>query len=149
MSGDPIRVGVLGAAGRMGRMVAGAVTAAEGMVLAAAADPLAPGSEVSGVTLVADVGDLLNAGVDVVDELDGSGPDEELVVSTPVSDEVESSPDEETADESESAVEPVLVSMPVPVPVRLASPPPSVAQPGKQQQAQSPSAANGLFFMGV
>jgi len=66
MSGDPIRVGVLGAAGRMGRMVAGAVTAAEGMVLAAAADPSAPGSEVSGVTLVADVGDLLNAGVDVV-----------------------------------------------------------------------------------
>ncbi|GIT76862.1 MAG: hypothetical protein Ct9H300mP31_13930 [Acidimicrobiaceae bacterium] len=50
----------------MGRMVAGAVTAAEGMVLAAAADPSAPGSEVSGVTLVADVGDLLNAGVDVV-----------------------------------------------------------------------------------
>ena len=50
----------------MGRMVAGAVTAAEGMVLAAAADPSATGSEVSGVTLVADVGDLLNAGVDVV-----------------------------------------------------------------------------------
>ena len=50
----------------MGRMVAGAVTAAEGMVLAAAADPSAPGSAVSGVTLVADVGDLLNAGVDVV-----------------------------------------------------------------------------------
>ena len=66
MSGDPIRVGVLGAAGRMGRMVAGAVTAAEGMVLAAAADPLASGSEVSGVPLVAGVGDLLNAGVDVV-----------------------------------------------------------------------------------
>ena len=50
----------------MGRMVAGAVTAAEGMVLAAAADPSDPGSEVSGVTLVADLGDLLNAGVDVV-----------------------------------------------------------------------------------
>ena len=50
----------------MGRMVAGAVTAAEGMVLAAAADPSAPGSEGAGVTLVADVGDLLNAGVDVV-----------------------------------------------------------------------------------
>ena len=47
-------------------MGAGAVTAAEGMVLAAAADPSAPGWEVSGVTLVADVGDLLNAGVDVV-----------------------------------------------------------------------------------
>ena len=66
MSGDPIRVGVLGAAGRMGRRGAGAGTAAEGMGLAAAADPSAPGAEVSGVTLVADVGDLLNAGVDVV-----------------------------------------------------------------------------------
>ena len=50
----------------MGRMVAGAVTATEGMVLVAAADPSAPGLEVSGVTLVADIGDLLNAGVDVV-----------------------------------------------------------------------------------
>ena len=50
----------------MGRMVAGAVTAAEWMVLVAAADPSAPGLEVSGVTLVADIGDLLNAGVDVV-----------------------------------------------------------------------------------
>ena len=66
MSGDLIRVGVLGAAGRMGRMVAGAVTAAEGMILAAAADPSAPGSEIDGVTLVADIGDLLNAGVEVV-----------------------------------------------------------------------------------
>ena len=66
MSVNPIRVGVLGAAGRMGRMVTDAVTAAEGMVLVAAADPSAPGAEVSGMTLVDDIGDLLNVGVDVV-----------------------------------------------------------------------------------
>jgi len=66
MSGDPIRVGVLGAAGRMGGSVADAVTAADGMVLVAAADPSAPGSTVCGIEVVADVQDLLVAGVDVV-----------------------------------------------------------------------------------
>ena len=66
MSGDLIRVGVLGAAGRMGRMVAGAVTAADGLIMAAADEPPAPGSEIDGVTLVADIGGLLNAGVEVV-----------------------------------------------------------------------------------
>ena len=66
MSGDPIRVGVLGAAGRMGRSVADAVTAADGMVLVAAVDPSAPGSRVCNVEVVADIRDLVEAGVDVV-----------------------------------------------------------------------------------
>ena len=50
----------------MGGSVADAVTAADGMVLVAAADPSAPGSTVCGVEVVADVQDLLVAGVDVV-----------------------------------------------------------------------------------
>ena len=64
----PIRVGVLGAAGRMGRAVADAVYEADGLTLVAAADPSAPGSEVNGVTLVAGVEALLDAdpGLDVV-----------------------------------------------------------------------------------
>ena len=66
MSGDPISVGVLGAAGRMGRSVADAVTAADGMVLVAAADPSASGSRVCNVDVVADVHDLVEIGVDVV-----------------------------------------------------------------------------------
>ncbi len=63
-----IRVGVLGVAGRMGRAVADAVDEADGLALVAAADPSAPGSEVNGVTVVAGVEDLLDAGpgVDVV-----------------------------------------------------------------------------------
>ena len=65
MSGDPIRVGVVGAVGRMGRSVAKAVTAADGMVLAAAADPSAPGSEVCGVEVLADVDALVEVGIDV------------------------------------------------------------------------------------
>ena len=64
----PIRVGVLGVAGRMGRAVADAVHEADGLTLVAAADPSAPGSEVNGVTVAAGVEDLLDAGpgVDVV-----------------------------------------------------------------------------------
>ena len=64
----PIRVGVLGVAGRMGRAVADAVHEADGLMLVAAADPSAPGSEVNGVTVAASVEDLLDAGpgVDVV-----------------------------------------------------------------------------------
>ena len=64
----PIRVGVLGVAGRMGRAVADAVHEADGLMLVAAADPSAPGSEVNGVTVAAGVEDLLDAGpgVDVV-----------------------------------------------------------------------------------
>jgi 4-hydroxy-tetrahydrodipicolinate reductase len=65
-----IRVGVLGVAGRMGRAVADAVTGADGMVLAAAADPSAVGTEVHGVTVATDVEGLLadasGGAVDVV-----------------------------------------------------------------------------------
>ena len=61
-----IRVGVLGVAGRMGRAVADAVHDAEGLVLAGAADPSAAGTEVHGVTVVADVEGLLAATPDVV-----------------------------------------------------------------------------------
>lgn len=50
----------------MGRLVADAVTAADGMVLVAAVDPSAPGSRVCDVEVVADVRDLVEAGVDVV-----------------------------------------------------------------------------------
>ena len=65
MSGDPIRVGVVGAVGRMGRSVAEAVTAADGMALAAAVDPSAPGSEVCGVEVLANVDALVEVGIDV------------------------------------------------------------------------------------
>ncbi len=61
----PIRVGVLGVAGRMGRAVADAVHEADGLMLVAAADPSAPGSEVNDVTVVAGVEDLLDAVPDV------------------------------------------------------------------------------------
>jgi len=59
-----IRVGVLGVAGRMGRAVADAVHDAEGLVLAAAADPSSVGTDVHGVTVVADVDALLAAPAD-------------------------------------------------------------------------------------
>ncbi len=49
----------------MGRSVAEAVTAADGMVLAAAVDPSAPGSEVCGVEVLADVDALVEVGIDV------------------------------------------------------------------------------------
>jgi len=71
-----IRVGVLGVAGRMGRAVADAVHDADGLDLVGAVDPSAPGTDVHGVTVVADLADLLadllavgtdgDAGVDVV-----------------------------------------------------------------------------------
>ncbi len=64
----PIRVGVLGVAGRMGRTVVEAVHAADGMELVAAADPSAAGTEVHGVIVVADVDALVSVdgGLDVV-----------------------------------------------------------------------------------
>ena len=69
----PIRVGVLGVAGRMGRAVADAVHDAEGLVLAAAADPSSAGTDVHGVTVVADVDALLAAPADT--DLSNSGLD--------------------------------------------------------------------------
>lgn len=65
ISAAQIRVGVLGVAGRMGRAVADAVIEADGMVLAAAADPSAPGTDVNGVTVVTDIEALLNSGSDL------------------------------------------------------------------------------------
>jgi 4-hydroxy-tetrahydrodipicolinate reductase len=60
------RVGVLGAAGRMGRATCDAVTAAPGLQLVAVADPFAVGDEVAGCTVLGGAADLVEAGVDVV-----------------------------------------------------------------------------------
>ena len=70
-----IRVGVLGAAGRMGRTVCAAVAAAEDMQLVAAVDPAAAGStvadllggatEAAGVTVDASPDALIQAGTEV------------------------------------------------------------------------------------
>ena len=70
-----IRVGVLGAAGRMGRTVCAAVTAAEDMQLVAAVDPAAAGStvaellggdaEAAGITVAASPDALGRAGTEV------------------------------------------------------------------------------------
>lgn len=51
----PLRIGVNGAAGRMGATVCEAVAADETLVLAAAVDPAAAGREVCGVTVAADL----------------------------------------------------------------------------------------------
>ena len=60
------RVGVLGAAGRMGRTTCDAVVAAPGLELVAVADPSAVGDEISGCTVLGGVADLIEVGVDVV-----------------------------------------------------------------------------------
>ena len=60
------RVGVLGAAGRMGRTTCDAVVAAPGLELMAVADPSAVGDEISGCTVLGGVADLIEVGVDVV-----------------------------------------------------------------------------------
>ena len=60
------RVGVLGAAGRMGRTTCDAVVAAPGLELVAVADPSAVGDEISGCTVLRGVADLIEVGVDVV-----------------------------------------------------------------------------------
>ena len=64
----PIRVGVLGVAGRMGRSVAEAIVGADGMDLVAAADPSAAGNELLGVQVLTDVGAMvaIEGGLDVV-----------------------------------------------------------------------------------
>jgi len=59
------RVGVLGAAGRMGTTVCAAVTAAPDLQLVAAVDPAGAGVEVHGVTVAGDVGALKEAGAEV------------------------------------------------------------------------------------
>jgi len=65
-SGDPIRVGVLGAAGRMGRTVCRAVAAADGLILVAVADPAAVGEDLEGVVLAAGPTEMVEAGAEVV-----------------------------------------------------------------------------------
>ena len=60
------RVGVLGAAGRMGRTTCDAVAAAPDLDLVAVADPTAVGDEVAGCTVLDGVEAVVAAGVDVV-----------------------------------------------------------------------------------
>ncbi|MCP4846189.1 MAG: 4-hydroxy-tetrahydrodipicolinate reductase [Actinomycetia bacterium] len=60
------RVGVLGAAGRMGRTVCETVAASPDLVLAAVADPSAVGEEIAGCAVLGGVADLVEVGVDVV-----------------------------------------------------------------------------------
>ena len=61
-----IRVGVVGAAGRMGSTVCDAVAAAEGLELAAAVDVVGGGGSVHGLTIASDLKALADAGCDVV-----------------------------------------------------------------------------------
>ncbi len=69
-SGAPIRVGVLGAAGRMGRTACRAVDGAEGLILVAAADPAAVGEDLDGVAdgivVAAGPAEVVEAGAEVV-----------------------------------------------------------------------------------
>ncbi|MBQ91353.1 MAG: 4-hydroxy-tetrahydrodipicolinate reductase [Acidimicrobiaceae bacterium] len=60
------RVGVLGAAGRMGRTTCDAVAAAPDLDLVAVADPMAVGDEVASCTVLDGVEAVVAAGVDVV-----------------------------------------------------------------------------------
>ena len=60
-----IRVGVLGAGGRMGAAVCAAVVAQPGLELVAAVDPRAAGEALHGLTIGADPRTLADAGVDV------------------------------------------------------------------------------------
>jgi 4-hydroxy-tetrahydrodipicolinate reductase len=53
-----IRVAVSGAAGRMGRMAAETVAATEGLELSGGYDPRQPGTEVAGITCVADPAEI-------------------------------------------------------------------------------------------
>lgn len=61
-----IRVGVVGAAGRMGATVCDAVAAADGLDLAAAVDVTGSGSTVHGITIASDLKALADAHCDVV-----------------------------------------------------------------------------------
>ena len=61
-----IKVGVIGAAGRMGATVCDAVAAAEGLELAAAIDVVGGGGSVHGVPVQTDLKALVDAGCDVV-----------------------------------------------------------------------------------
>jgi len=60
-----IKVGVVGAGGRMGRTICEAVSTDPALDLVAAIDPRAAGQEVSGVTIAADLDALVAAGCEV------------------------------------------------------------------------------------
>jgi 4-hydroxy-tetrahydrodipicolinate reductase len=61
-----IRVGVIGAAGRMGRTVCAAIVADQNLELVAAVDSAASGSTVEGLTIAKDLSALAEAKVEVV-----------------------------------------------------------------------------------
>ena len=61
----PVRVGVVGAAGRMGATVCAAVAATKGLELVAAVDPGAVGRDISGVTVAGELKALADNGADV------------------------------------------------------------------------------------
>jgi 4-hydroxy-tetrahydrodipicolinate reductase len=65
MSEQRIRVGVVGAGGRMGRTVCAAVAADPALELVAAVDPHAAGQEVHGVTIAGELDALSSAGAEV------------------------------------------------------------------------------------
>ena len=61
-----IRVGVVGAGGRMGRTICAAIGDEAGLQLVAAVDPGSAGAEIAGVTVTADLDGLVDAGAEVV-----------------------------------------------------------------------------------
>ena len=61
-----IRVGVIGAAGKMGSTVCDAIVAADGLELAAAVDLVGSGGSVHGLTIASDLKALADAKCDVV-----------------------------------------------------------------------------------
>jgi len=61
-----IKVGVVGAGGRMGRTICEAVAGDAALQLVAAIDPRAEGEDASGVTVAADLDALIDAGTEVV-----------------------------------------------------------------------------------
>lgn len=61
----PVRVGVVGAAGRMGATVCAAVRDADGLELVAAVDPGAVGTSVAGLTVAGELKALADAGAEV------------------------------------------------------------------------------------
>ncbi|MDP1792843.1 MAG: 4-hydroxy-tetrahydrodipicolinate reductase [Acidimicrobiales bacterium] len=62
---EPIRVGVFGAAGRMGRAVCAAVNGDPALRLVAAVDPFAEGAEVEGLVVAKEAHAMADAGVQV------------------------------------------------------------------------------------
>jgi len=66
LGSSAIRIGVVGAGGRMGTMVCDAVVADPALALVAAVDPKAVGHEIHGVVIGAELRALADAGCDVV-----------------------------------------------------------------------------------